>query len=127
VRVTSASEHHDGRGMLTNVRVQLLMSTFCKVLTAASVVLAGLLFLYVWPFSRPALMIPMTWWTMYVVNKWRVSRPVLGLIDAAAHKAGFDPIPAVKVEPGQPLLKPKKPKKPGALAEDEFEDIAPVA
>jgi GT2 family glycosyltransferase len=123
VRLTSASEHHDGRGMLTRVRVQLLMSTFCKVLTAASIVLAGLLFLYVWPFSRPALLIPMSWWAMYLVNKWRVSMPILGLIDAAAEKAEFWPIPGVKMEIGKPMLGQKKPQQ-GVFDEDELEDIA---
>jgi glycosyltransferase involved in cell wall biosynthesis len=126
VRLTSASEHHDGRGMLTRVRVHLLMSTFCRVLTGASVLLAALLFLNLdWPFSRPALLIPLTCWTMYLVNKSRVSAPILGLIDAAAAQARFDPVPAVKTEPGRPLLQPKPPKPAGALADDDdLEDAA---
>jgi hypothetical protein len=61
--------------------------------------LAGLLLLHIpWPFCRPALLIPLAWWTMYLVNKWRVSRPVLGLIDEAAEKAGFYPVPAQPAE-----------------------------
>jgi O-antigen biosynthesis protein len=116
IRLSTASEHHDGRGMLTRVRVELLMSTFCKVLTVASIVLAGLLFLYVWPFSRPALLIPLAWWTMYVVNKWHCTAPVLGLIDLSAEKTGYDPIPCVVVEQGQPLLAPK----PAAAIEPEI-------
>ena len=104
IRLRTASEHHDGRGMLTRVRVDLLMSTFCRVLMAASVLLAGLLFLYVWPFSRPALLIPLSWYTMFVVNKWRCTAPVLGLIDLAAEKGEYHRIPSRKVEQGKPLL-----------------------
>ncbi len=96
VRLTTMSEQHDGRGMLTRVRVELLPSTFCLVLTFASLILAGLLFLYVWPFSRPAVLIPTSLWTMYLVNKSLVARPVLSLIDEAAEKVGFDPVPAPK-------------------------------
>ena len=90
VRLTSMSEHHHGedRGMLTRIRVELLPSTFCKVLTFASLVMAGLLFLYVWPFSRPAILIPMFLWTMYLVNKALVVKPVLNLIDEVAEKTG---------------------------------------
>ena len=107
IRLRTASEHHDGRGMLTRVRVDLLMSTFCRVLMAASILLAGLLFLYVWPFSRPALLIPLSWYTMFVVNKWLCTSPVLGLIDLAAEKGGYDRIPSRKVAMGQPLLDAK--------------------
>ena len=109
IRLRTASEHHDGRGMLTRVRVDLLMSTFCRVLMAASILLAGLLFLYVWPFSRPALLIPLSWYTMFVVNKWLCTSPVLGLIDLAAERGGYDRIPSRKVEKGQPLLDAKPP------------------
>src|SRR5262249_8903751 len=83
VRVTTASEHHEN-GMLTRVRVQFLMSKFCAVLMAGCCMLAGLLLMHMWPFSRPAVLIPLAWWTMYCINRWRVSSPVLGLIDAAA-------------------------------------------
>ncbi|HVT88020.1 MAG TPA: glycosyltransferase [Tepidisphaeraceae bacterium] len=93
VRLTTMSEKHEGRGMLTRVRVELLPSTFCRVLTFASLILTGLLFLYVWPFSRPALLIPLFLATMYLVNKSLVAGPVLSLIDEAAEKQGFDPIP----------------------------------
>jgi hypothetical protein len=34
---------------------------------------------------------------MYLVNRRRVSAPVLGLIDAAAEKAGYYPVPAYPV------------------------------
>jgi hypothetical protein len=95
VRITSATEKH-ADGMLTRMRVELLPSTFCSVLMAASLILMGLLFIYVWPFSRPALLIPMVWWTMYLVNKWLVAAPVLSLIDEAAEAAGFYPVHAPK-------------------------------
>jgi len=100
VRLTSATEEHHGLGRLTRVRVELLMSKFCQVLCVASLMLSGLLLLHVWPFSRPAVLIPLVWWAMYLVNKWRVSRPVLGLIDASAEKAGFYPVPS-KPAPAQ--------------------------
>jgi glycosyltransferase involved in cell wall biosynthesis len=104
VRLTTMSEHHDGRGMLTRVRVELLPSTFCTVITFAGLILTGLMFIYLeWPFSRPAILIPMLLWTMYLVNKSRVAGPVLSLIDEAAEKVGFDPVPAPKpVEMKQP-------------------------
>jgi hypothetical protein len=109
VRLTSISEHHHGedRGMLTRIRVELLPSTFCKVLTFASLVMAGLLFLYVWPFSRPAILIPMFLWTMYLVNKALVAKPVLNLIDEVAEKAGFYPVhekSVAKVKQSSPPL-----------------------
>lgn len=92
VRVTTATEHHHGVGMLTRVRVEFLMSRFCQVLTVGALILAGLLLMHVWPFSRPAVLIPLAWWAMYLVNRWKVSGPVLGLIDAVAEKTGFYPI-----------------------------------
>jgi hypothetical protein len=45
--------------------------------------------LYMWPFSRTAVLIPLTWSSLYLVNKWRVSRPVFGLIVEVAERAGF--------------------------------------
>jgi hypothetical protein len=32
------------------------------------------------------------WWTVFEINRARVSQPVLGLIDLAAEKVGFWPI-----------------------------------
>jgi hypothetical protein len=96
VRLTTMSEHHDGRGMLTRVRIELLPSTFYSVLMFASLVMTGLLFVYVWPFSRPAILIPLLLWTMYLANKSLVADPVLSLIDEAAEKVGFNPVPAPK-------------------------------
>jgi hypothetical protein len=117
VSLTSMSEHHDGRGMLTRVRVQLLPSTFCMVLAFASVILTGLLFLYLWPFSRPALLIPLLLWAMYLANKAVVANPVLSLIDEAAAKAGFDPIPAVKPK--------EKPAQKSEVPEIDLEEHTP--
>jgi glycosyltransferase involved in cell wall biosynthesis len=101
VRLTAMSEHHHGddKGMLTRVRVQLLPSTFFLVLMFASVILAGLLYLYIWPFSQPAVLIPLLLWTMYLVNKAVVKRPVLSLIDETAEKADFYPVGVVPVQP----------------------------
>jgi glycosyltransferase involved in cell wall biosynthesis len=103
VRLTTATEKH-ADGMLTRVRVQLLMSTFCRVLMAGSLIMMSLLFMYLWPFSRPALLIPMTWWTMFLVNRRAVAGPVISLVDDAAEMAGFYPVlprpdPKVTVEP----------------------------
>lgn len=103
VRLTTMSEqHHHNGGKLTRVRVELLPSTFCLVLTFASLVMTGLLFLYLWPFSRPAMLIPMSLWTMYLVNKSLVASPVLSLIDEAAEKAGFDPLPSAQPAGARP-------------------------
>jgi glycosyltransferase involved in cell wall biosynthesis len=92
VRLTSATEIHGRDSLLTRVRVELLMSKFCMVLLMACCLLSGLLLLHMWPFSRTAVLIPLAWWTMYSLNKWRVARPVFGLIDEAAEKAGFVPL-----------------------------------
>jgi hypothetical protein len=64
------------------------------------------MFMYLpWPFSRPAILIPMFLWTMYLVNKAVVAGPVLSLIDEAAEKVGFDPVPAPKpAESKQPAV-----------------------
>ena len=97
VRLTTATEFHNGGpeeepGRLTKVRVQIFMSNFCRVLFIASILFAGLLLIDLWPFSRPAVLLPLTGWAMYLVNKWRVSAPVLGLIDQAAETAAFYPV-----------------------------------
>jgi GT2 family glycosyltransferase len=120
-RLTTATEHHHGVGMLTRVRVELLMSKFAMVLLAGGLMLAGLLTLYLWPFSRPALMIPLIWWAMYLVSRARLSGPVLGLIDAAAEKAGFYPVPAKPVEAPKPA---KSPAQDDVDLEDETPAIA---
>lgn len=93
VRITTATEHHHHKGKLTRVRVEPMMSHFTRVLLAASLVLAGLLLLKLWPVSRSAVLIPLAWWSMYLVNRWHVTGPVLGLIDDVAEKAGFWPVP----------------------------------
>lgn len=123
VRLTTMTEHHHGadRGMLTRVRVELLPSTFCRVLALASLVLAGLLFSYIWPFSRPAVLIPMLLWTMYIVNKSLVAGPVLSLIDEAAEKLGFDPVHSAPITPAAQ-------KSPPAVADDlDLEESPSVA
>jgi GT2 family glycosyltransferase len=95
VRLLTASEHHDGRGMLTRVRVETSMSKFCQCLMVASLILCGLLLMHVWPFSRTALLIPLAWWAMYLVNRRRVTIPVLGLIDEVAERNGYTPLVSV--------------------------------
>jgi hypothetical protein len=110
IRVATVSERHGGAGWLTKVRVTMGMSNFCLLLMTASLILAGLLFYPLWPFSRPAVLIPLIWWTIYQLSRWRVRGPVLGLIDSAAEKAGFWPIgltpqpqPPVVQSPDQPV------------------------
>ncbi len=95
VRVTSVTEKH-ADGKMTKLRVEMTPSTFCLVLIGAALILAGLLLANLWPFSRPAVLIPVAWWALYLVNKYRLTLPVLGLIDAAAEKAGFWPVATKK-------------------------------
>jgi glycosyltransferase involved in cell wall biosynthesis len=94
LQITTATEYHPHAGKLTRIRVRPRMSTFCLVLTAATSLLTALLLVqtYLWPFNRLALLIPLTWWAMYCVNRWRVTTPVLGLIDFMAEKAGYWPV-----------------------------------
>lgn len=92
VRITTATEHHHNVGMLTRVKVEAKMSRFCGVLFAASLMLAAWLLVYIWPFGRPALLIPLAWWAMFVVNRYHVLNPVLGLIDHVAAASGYYPV-----------------------------------
>jgi len=96
LRITTATEKHEA-GKLTRVRVEPIMSNYCRALLAASCILAGLLLMDMWPFSRTAVLIPLAWLAMYAVNRWRVSLPVLGLIDAVAEKSQFYPVGDRKV------------------------------
>ena len=110
--------------MLTRVRVELRQSRFGQVFMVGTMLLACLLLLHLWPFSRPAVLIPVAWWAMYLVNRQRVSAPVLGLIDHAAEKAGFYPVPA---QPGgksagleEDIPKPAPVSGPGIEEDGEF-------
>jgi hypothetical protein len=106
LRITTATESH-GHGKLTRVRIQPIMSNFCRALLVASTILAGVLLLDAWPLSRTAVLIPLAWWAMYAVNRWRVSMPVLGMIDESAERAGFYPVtPQAPQTPEQPEAKP---------------------
>jgi O-antigen biosynthesis protein len=100
LRLTSATEKHRA-GKLIRLRVEPIMSNFCRALMAASSILTLVLLLDMWPFSRTAVLIPLAWPAMYAVNRWRVSRPVLGLIDEAAETAGFYPVPTHAPEPAE--------------------------
>lgn len=94
VRITTATEHHHGVGMLTRVRVRALMSKFCAVLFGATLMMAGLLLIYLWPFSRTAALIPLAWWAMFLINRWHVTNPVVALVDQVAERSGFYPVHA---------------------------------
>src|SRR5208282_4536564 len=118
IRLTTATEHHHRVGMLTRVRVELLQSRFGQVLMVGALILMGLLLLHLWPFSRPAVLIPLAWWAMYLVNRRRVTAPVLGLIDEAAEKAGYVPVPS---EPQPEKPKPAIPHAGGALDDEDGE------
>jgi glycosyltransferase involved in cell wall biosynthesis len=123
VRLTTATEHHHGKGMLTLVRVELLQSRFGQVLMVGAMIMAGLLLLHLWPFSRPAVLIPLAWWAMYLVNRRRVTAPVLGLIDAAAEKAGYIPVPNAPVpnQPGSQAAEAARPRPATGLDDEEGE------
>jgi GT2 family glycosyltransferase len=134
VRLTTATENHSDKGMLTRVRVQLMQSRFGQVLMVGTMLLACLLLLHLWPFSRPAVLIPLAWWTMYLVNRRRVSPPVLGLIDAAAEKAGYYPVAADQADsraqnpaevagprPHPPLDRSPSPVQAGPIDEEDGE------
>ena len=92
LQITTCTEHHHGVGRLTRVRVEPKMSNFCRMMMVAMTVLSVVLLLDMYPFSRIAVLLPMTVWAMYLVNRWRVSNPVLGLIDEVAEKSEFYPV-----------------------------------
>jgi O-antigen biosynthesis protein len=92
IRLFTVTEHHHGTGLLTKVRVSMGMSNFCVLMLVASLLLAAQMLYHLWPFSRPAVLIPLIWWAIYLVNRWRVARPVLGLVDAVAERTGFWPV-----------------------------------
>jgi hypothetical protein len=125
LRITSATEKH-ATGKMVRLRIEPIMSNFCKALMAASSILALVLLLDTWPFSRTAVLIPLAWWAMYAVNRWHVSMPVLGLIDEAAETAGFYPVPARKSEhkpdPGSPAPQP-----PARVTEERKPLTSPAA
>ncbi|MFN4242440.1 MAG: glycosyltransferase [Tepidisphaerales bacterium] len=126
VRLLTATERHHGSGLLTRVRVRIVMSNFARVLMTAVGVLTLLLLANLWPFSRPAVLLPLIAWALYLWNKYRVSRPVLGLIDFAAEKAGFYPVPARPATPAPPPAPPDTPAAPEP-ADDAMEPAAPTA
>lgn len=99
LQISTCTEHHHGVGRLTRVRVKPIMSNFCRMLMVATTVMAVVLLLDMYPFSRVAVLLPLTIWAMYVVNRWRVTNPVLGLIDEVSEKAEFYPVFPKKVEP----------------------------
>ncbi|MBC7782539.1 MAG: hypothetical protein H7144_01765, partial [Burkholderiales bacterium] len=109
VRISSATEIHGGGAMLTRVRVQPLMSKFCMVLVIAMTMLAGLLLWHMWPFSRPSALIPVVMAAMFLVNRARVTRPVLGLIDHCARELGFVPVPRKQASSQMMQDAPKEP------------------
>jgi O-antigen biosynthesis protein len=92
IRLRTVSEKHDGKGFLTRVQVVRHMTTFCKVLLIFTLFLAGYLGYMLWPFSVPAMFIPLVVWLLYAVTRLRVSRPILSLIANAAGKIDFWPV-----------------------------------
>lgn len=106
VRLVTASEYHDGRGYLTRVRIRTAMSKFCQVILGGSVILAGLLLTVLGPVAWPGGLIPLTWGAVYWVDRWRVRRPVLGLVEASAGQAGYWPVHASDPPPQPGEAKP---------------------
>ena len=92
VRMRTVTENYSSESRTTRVDVTIRMTTFCKVLIGASTLLAAFIGYMVWPYSIPSLFIPVVWGAIYMIDRRRVGRPVLGLIDAAAEKAGFHPV-----------------------------------
>jgi hypothetical protein len=92
VRILTASEHH-AKGVLTRVRVRVVMSNFTRVLLLGSILLTILLLAYTWPFSRPAVLLPIMWVSVYLIAMAGVTDPVMAVIDQAAKKAGLVCVP----------------------------------
>ena len=92
VRILTASEHH-AKGLLTRVKVEVVMSIFSKLLVLASLLLTILLLAYTWPFSRPAVLLPVMLLSVYLLNVARVSGPVMAVVHKAAQQAGLVGVP----------------------------------
>ena len=97
IRLTTATEYHEADGAcgrLTRIRIEAKMSTFCRCLTVASLLLCGLLLARVWPYSRPAVLLPLAAWAQFLVARRKVLVPVVRLIDAVATDGGYWPVHA---------------------------------
>jgi GT2 family glycosyltransferase len=88
VRLLTATEHH-AKGMLTRIRVQVMISTFTRLLLLGSSLLTILLIAYLWPSSRPAILLPLVWWSMYLISKQAILSPVVALVHQSAMDVGL--------------------------------------
>lgn len=124
VQLSSATEIHGGGAMLTRLRVKPSMSKFCFVLTMAMSMLSFLLLLHLWPFSRPAALIPIVMATLYLVDRVRVTRPVLALIATCADRLKFVPVPRDQGSSGNIQDVPEQAKDEPAPSEHVVSDHA---
>ena len=93
VRILTASELH-AKGVLTRVKVDIVMSTLAKLLVVSCSLSMVLLLAYVWPFSRPAVLLPFLPIMVYLRSHSRIVGPVMAVIDRAASKNGLVPVPS---------------------------------
>ena len=131
VQIASVTEYH-ATGLLTKLRVKIRPSGFARVLGFGLAILTALLLLLLWPFSRPAVLVPLAVACMYLVSKWRVRGPVLGLIDSAALTGGFYPVwPAGEAPAAAPAAGQATPPPPPSAAAAEgvvpADDATPVS
>ena len=70
------------------------MSTLAKLLVVSCSLSMVLLLAYVWPFSRPAVLLPFLPIMVYLRSHSRIVGPVMAVIDRAASKNGLVPVPS---------------------------------
>jgi hypothetical protein len=124
VQLLSVTEYH-ATGLLTKIKVNIRPSGFALVIGAGLLILTIMLLALVWPFSRVAILLPLAWSCVYLISKWRIRGPILGLIDTAALKTGFYQVWTTKdaPEPTEDATPPPPPS--GNLPEDDDEPEPP--
>ena len=101
VRLITVSEQH-ARGVLTRLKVTTVMSTFTKLLFLGSTLAMVLMLAYLWPFSRPAVLLPLLPATLYFISLSRVRDPILAVVYRASERVNLLPVPTSQLNVAKP-------------------------
>jgi GT2 family glycosyltransferase len=99
VRVGTLTEKHEG-GKLVKARVRPELTGFAKALLLATMVLAAVLSVRLFPPALLTWLVPLGVWASCQVAGWRLRRRVMRLVDLSAEREGFYPVlPTPEPEP----------------------------